>query len=208
MMFQRMLASFSEGKEVHFWFVERFSVEHFLMYLESHSSSKKNFQSVLVMSAPSWELGEKRNVWMEVIKVSPRSYCYGVVNALQGVQQAVKDTRVPRLISLLGQIIHNRHAVEAVVALGVITLHGPDQVDLLEQVTGEPSSHGPWCLASGQNTCQRGLHCIDTICPDVTLTHQLVPTMSRQDCTILYIGKWGHPEPEGVLGDVPGREGG
>ena len=28
-------------------------------------------QSVLVMSAHSWELGEKRNVWMEVIKVSP-----------------------------------------------------------------------------------------------------------------------------------------
>ncbi len=79
------------------------------------------------MSAHSWELGEKRNVWMEVIKVSPRGYCYGVVDALQVVQQAVKDTRVPRPIHILGQIIHNRHAVEALVALGVITLDGPDR---------------------------------------------------------------------------------
>ncbi len=92
------------------------------------------------MSTHSWELEEERNVSMEVIKVSPRGYCYGVVDALQVVQQAVKDTRIPRPIHILGQIIHNYHAVEALVDLGMITLDGPDRVALLEQVTGEPSS--------------------------------------------------------------------
>lgn len=62
---------------------------------------------------------------MEVIKVSPGGYCYGMVDALQVVQQAIKDPHVPRPVHILGQIIRNRHVVEAFTALGVITLDGP-----------------------------------------------------------------------------------
>src|SRR6266568_4271795 len=159
------------------------------------------------MSAHSWELGEKRNVWMEVIKVSPRGYCYGVVDALQVVQQAVKDTRVPRPIHILGQIIHNRHAVEALVALGVITLDGPDRVDLLEQVTGGTvifTAHGVSPLVKARAR-ERGLHCIDATCPDVMVTHDLVRDLVAKGYYILSIGKKGHPEPEGVLGEEPGH---
>ncbi len=49
---------------------------------------------------------------MEVIKISPRGYCYGVVDALQIVRQAAKDPTLPRPIHVVGQIIHNRHAIE------------------------------------------------------------------------------------------------
>lgn len=100
---------------------------------------------------------------MEVIKVSPRGYCYGVVDALQVVQQAVKDTRVPRPIHILGQIIHNRHAVEALVVLGVITLDGPDRVALFEQVTRGTvifTAHDVSPLVKARAR-ERGLHCID-----------------------------------------------
>ncbi len=61
---------------------------------------------------------------MEVIKISPRGYCYGVVDALQVVRQTAKDPGVPRPIYIIGQIVHNRHAIEELTNLGVITLDG------------------------------------------------------------------------------------
>ena len=49
------------------------------------------------------------------------------------------------------------------------------------------------------------MNCIDATCPDVTVTHDLVRNLVEQGYYILYIGKKGHPEPEGVLGEVPGH---
>src|SRR5437879_13117014 len=132
---------------------------------------------------------------MEVIKVSPRGYCYGVVDALQVVQQAIKDPHVPRPVHILGQIIHNRHAVEEFTVLGGITLDGPDRMDLLEQVTGGTvifTAHGVSPLVKARAR-ERGLHCIDATCPDVTVTHQLVATLAQLAYAMLHIGKHRHP---------------
>jgi 4-hydroxy-3-methylbut-2-enyl diphosphate reductase len=143
---------------------------------------------------------------MEVIKISPRGYCYGVVDALQMVRQIAKDPSHPRPVYVIGQIVHNRHAIEELTKLGVITLDGPDRASILEQVeTGTVvfTAHGVSPLVK-QRAQQRGLHCIDATCPDVTVTHDLVRDLVAKDYYILYIGKKGHPEPEGVLGEVPG----
>jgi len=144
---------------------------------------------------------------MEIIRISPRGYCYGVVDALQIVRQAAKNPTLPRPIHILGQIIHNRHAIEELTTLGVITLAGPDRARMLEQVeTGTVifTAHGVSPLVK-QRAQQRGLHCIDATCPDVTVTHDLVRKLVKEGYYILYIGKKGHPEPEGVLGEVPGH---
>ncbi len=144
---------------------------------------------------------------MEVIKISPRGYCYGVVDALQIVRQAAKDPSLPRPIHVVGQIIHNRHAIEELTRMGVLTLDGPDRATILEQVkegTVIFTAHGVSPLVK-QRAQERGLHCIDATCPDVTRTHDLVRDLVAQGCYILYIGKKGHPEPEGVLGEIPGH---
>jgi 4-hydroxy-3-methylbut-2-enyl diphosphate reductase len=144
---------------------------------------------------------------MEVIKISPRGYCYGVVDALQIVRQAAKDPTLPRPIHVVGQIIHNRHAIEELTALGVITLDGPDRATILEQVkkgTVIFTAHGVSPLVK-RRAQERGLHCIDATCPDVTVTHDLVRDLVARGYYILYIGKKGHPEPEGVMGEVPGH---
>ena len=73
---------------------------------------------------------------MEVIKVSPGDYCYGVVDTCQVVQQAIKNPHVPRPIHFLGQIIHNLRAAEALAAPGAIILDGPDRACFLEQAIG------------------------------------------------------------------------
>jgi 4-hydroxy-3-methylbut-2-enyl diphosphate reductase len=144
---------------------------------------------------------------MEVIKISPRGYCYGVVDALQVVRQTAKDPGVPRPIYIIGQIVHNRHAIEELTNLGVITLDGPDRASILEQVTAGTvifTAHGVSPLVK-RRARERGLNCIDATCPDVTVTHDLVRDLVANDYYILYIGKKGHPEPEGVLGEVPGH---
>ena len=144
---------------------------------------------------------------MEVIKISPRGYCYGVVDALQLVRQTAKDPSVPRPIYIIGQIVHNRHAIEELTNLGVITLDGPDRASILEQVTEGTvifTAHGVSPLVK-RRARERGLNCIDATCPDVTVTHDLVRDLVANDYYILYIGKKGHPEPEGVLGEVPGH---
>lgn len=144
---------------------------------------------------------------MDVIKISPRGYCYGVVDALQIVRQAAKDPALPRPIYIIGQIVHNRHAIEELTALGVVTLDGADRESILEQVSSGTvifTAHGVSPLVK-QRARERGLHCIDATCPDVTVTHDLVRKLVDQGYYVLYIGKKGHPEPEGVLGEVPGH---
>ncbi|HWE63394.1 MAG TPA: 4-hydroxy-3-methylbut-2-enyl diphosphate reductase, partial [Chloroflexota bacterium] len=113
---------------------------------------------------------------MRVIKVSPRGYCYGVVDAIQMAKRVARDPEVPRPIYVLGQIVHNRHAVEGLHALGIITLDGPDRMALLEQVAGGTvifTAHGvsPAVKAAAR---ARGLNCVDATCPDVTRTHELI----------------------------------
>ena len=142
---------------------------------------------------------------MEVIKVSPRGYCYGVVDAMELARKAAKDPSIPRPIYIIGLIVHNRFAVEELSALGIITLDGPDRASILEQVTDGTvifTAHGVSPLVK-QRAAERGLRVIDATCPDVTKTHDLVRALVAQGYEIIYIGKKGHPEPEGVLGVAP-----
>jgi 4-hydroxy-3-methylbut-2-enyl diphosphate reductase len=142
---------------------------------------------------------------MDVIKVSPRGYCYGVVDAMEIARKAAKDTTLPRPIYIIGLIVHNRFAVDELTKLGVVTLDGPDRASILEHVregTVIFTAHGVSPLVK-HRAAERGLHVIDATCPDVTKTHDIVRRLTAQGYQILYIGKKGHPEPEGVVGEAP-----
>jgi 4-hydroxy-3-methylbut-2-enyl diphosphate reductase len=142
---------------------------------------------------------------MDVIKVTPRGYCYGVVDAMELARRAAKDPAVPRPIYIIGLIVHNRFAVDELTALGVTTLDGADRAAMIERVNEGTvifTAHGVSPLVK-QRARTRGLHVIDATCPDVTKTHDLVRDLVARDYLILYIGKKGHPEPEGVMGEAP-----
>jgi len=144
---------------------------------------------------------------MEVIKISPRGYCYGVVDALTIARNAAKDTTLPRPIYIIGQIIHNRHSINELSELGILTLDGPNRLEILEQVkegTVIFTAHGV-SPEVRHHAHERGLNCIDATCPDVTKTHDLVKNLTAKGYYILYVGKKGHPEPEGVMGEIPGH---
>lgn len=142
---------------------------------------------------------------MDVIKVTPRGYCYGVVDAMQIARRAAQDPDVPRPIYIIGLIVHNRLAVEELTRLGIITIDGADRATLIEQVregTVIFTAHGV-SPSVKKRAVELGLNVIDATCPDVARTHDLVCKLVAQGYQIIYIGKKGHPEPEGVMGEAP-----
>lgn len=142
---------------------------------------------------------------MDVIKITPRGYCYGVVDAIQMVKQVANDPDAPRPIYILGLIVHNRHIVQELEELGVITLDGENRLALLDQVeqgTVIFTAHGVSPAVKVQ-AIQKGLNVVDATCPDVTKTHDLIRELVGQGYEIVYIGKKGHPEPEGAVGVAP-----
>jgi 4-hydroxy-3-methylbut-2-en-1-yl diphosphate reductase len=144
---------------------------------------------------------------MEVIKISPRGYCYGVVDAMVIARNASLDKSLPRPIYILGMIVHNKHVTDAFEQEGIITLDGQNRKDILEQVdkgTVIFTAHGisPEVRELAK---KKGLVTIDATCPDVTKTHQLIEEKVKEDFQIIYIGKKGHPEPEGAVGVAPGK---
>lgn len=144
---------------------------------------------------------------MRVVKITPRGYCYGVVDAMTLAQRVAADKNVPRPIYILGMIVHNRHVVEWLESEGIITLDGADRLKLLEQVergTVIFTAHGvsPQVKEAAR---RKGLTVFDATCPDVTRTHEVIRERVAEGYEIIYIGKKGHPEPEGAMGQAPGR---
>lgn len=142
---------------------------------------------------------------VEVIKVNPRGYCYGVVDAINLAKKAARDPHIPKPIRILGAIVHNRHAVADLEKYGIISLDGDDREALLDEIDDGTvifTAHGV-SPAVKRKAHAKGLYCIDATCPDVTRTHTLVKDLVSQGYTILYIGKRGHPEPAGVIGEAP-----
>ncbi|TVX98355.1 4-hydroxy-3-methylbut-2-enyl diphosphate reductase [Cohnella terricola] len=144
---------------------------------------------------------------MEVVKISPRGYCYGVVDAMVLAIQTARNLELPRPIHILGMIVHNSHVTEAFKEEGIITLDGPNRLDILEQIergTVIFTAHGvsPEVRARAR---EKGLTVVDATCPDVTKTHDLIREKVDEGYEVVYIGKKKHPEPEGAIGIAPGH---
>jgi 4-hydroxy-3-methylbut-2-enyl diphosphate reductase len=142
---------------------------------------------------------------MEVIKISPRGYCYGVVDAMVMARQAAQNLDLPRPIYILGMIVHNSHVTNSFEDDGIITLDGHNRLDILEKVDSGTvifTAHGvsPEVRKMARD---KGLTTVDATCPDVTKTHDLIQEKVDGGYEVIYIGKKGHPEPEGAVGIAP-----
>lgn len=142
---------------------------------------------------------------MEVIKISPRGYCYGVVDAMVLAKQAAANLDLPRPIFILGMIVHNKHVVDAFDEEGIVTLDGENRLEILKGVdkgTVIFTAHGVSPQVR-QLAKEKGLTVVDATCPDVTRTHDLIREKVAEGYKVVYVGKKGHPEPEGALGVAP-----
>lgn len=143
---------------------------------------------------------------MEVVAIRPRGYCYGVVNALNVVKDAVKD-HPQQKIYVLGIIIHNKFIKEALDRLGVISLYDNNKtkLELLDQISEGVvvfSAHG-----IGQEVVdkaiEKGLIVYNATCRDVIKTQDIVKEYLEKNFDVLYIGKEKHPEAEAMLSINP-----
>ncbi|WP_239614939.1 4-hydroxy-3-methylbut-2-enyl diphosphate reductase [Cohnella mopanensis] len=144
---------------------------------------------------------------MEVVKISPRGYCYGVVDAMVLALQTARNLDLPRPIYILGMIVHNSHVTEAFKEEGIITLDGNDRLEILEQIeqgTVIFTAHGV-SPEVRRRAKEKGLTLVDATCPDVTKTHDLIREKVGDGYEVIYIGKKNHPEPEGAIGIAPGH---
>jgi 4-hydroxy-3-methylbut-2-enyl diphosphate reductase len=144
---------------------------------------------------------------MDVVKISPRGYCYGVVDAMTLAMQTAKNLDLPRPIYILGMIVHNAHVTKFFEQEGIVTLDGSNRLEILEKIdrgTVIFTAHGV-SPEVRRRASEKGLTVVDATCPDVTKTHNLIRDKTAQGYEVIYIGKKGHPEPEGAVGVAPGR---
>ncbi|HYM50300.1 MAG TPA: 4-hydroxy-3-methylbut-2-enyl diphosphate reductase [Candidatus Limnocylindrales bacterium] len=143
---------------------------------------------------------------MQVLKITPRGYCHGVVEAIRAAKQTAKE-RPGEKIAMLGYLVHNTHVTDELQQHGIQLVDADNRLEGLDQVAGGTvifTAHGV-SPAVKERAAARGLSLVDATCSDVVVTHDLVKDLAERGYDIVYIGRRGHPEPEGVLGEAPGR---
>ena len=142
---------------------------------------------------------------MEVLKITPRGYCHGVVDAFRIAKRVREETDGP--VHMLGMLVHNTHATDGLQEQGIALVDPPDRLKGLDQIKNGTvifTAHGVSPQVKARAT-ELGLTAVDATCSDVVRTHELVADLARSGYEVVYIGRKGHPEPEGVIGEAPGR---
>jgi 4-hydroxy-3-methylbut-2-enyl diphosphate reductase len=132
---------------------------------------------------------------MQVLLANPRGFCAGVDRAIDIVERALELFGPP--IYVRHEVVHNRHVVERLRALGAVF------VDELAEVpsgcTVIFSAHGV-SSAVEQEAHGRRLTVFNATCPLVTKVHMEVQRYAREGRDVILIGHAGHPEVEGTMG--------
>jgi 4-hydroxy-3-methylbut-2-enyl diphosphate reductase len=142
---------------------------------------------------------------LEVLKITPRGYCHGVVDAFRIAKRVREETEGP--VHMLGMLVHNTHATDDLQQQGIALVDQPDRLQGLEHIkegTVIFTAHGVSPQVK-QRAVELGLKPVDATCSDVVRTHELVADLARNGYEVVYIGRKGHPEPEGVVGEAPGK---
>lgn len=139
---------------------------------------------------------------MQIIKVTPRGYCKGVVRAIEIAKRTRKEHPNVK-ISILGMLVHNQSIVDALKAYQIDTIDskGKTRLELLDEIDEGIvifTAHGvsDQVIEKAQ---KKGLTIVDATCEYVSLIHRLVKKKLEEGYEIAYIGKKGHPESEAVL---------
>lgn len=140
---------------------------------------------------------------MKTVKITPRGYCHGVVNAINTISNLdTLSTKKP--IYILGMVIHNKQIVNSLSHLDLITLHNDDltRLELLDQIESGTvifTAHGvsPQVYEKAK---QKGLDIIDTTCDDVFKSQDTITEYTNLGYSVIFIGKHTHPESEAAKG--------
>jgi 4-hydroxy-3-methylbut-2-en-1-yl diphosphate reductase len=140
---------------------------------------------------------------VKVLLANPRGFCAGVDRAIEIVERAIELFGPP--IYVRHEVVHNRHVVERLRAMGAVF------VDELHEVPAGGtvifSAHGVSSAVESEARV-RGLTVFDATCPLVTKVHMEVQRYAREGRDVVLIGHAGHPEVEGTMGRFDPSAGG
>ena len=129
---------------------------------------------------------------------TPRGFCAGVDRAIQIVERAIEKFGAP--VYVRHEIVHNRHVVERLKALGAVFVKEldecPDDRPVVFSAHGVPKSVPATARA-------RELLFLDATCPLVSKVHVEAERHHAAGRHIVLIGHAGHPEVVGTMGQLP-----
>jgi 4-hydroxy-3-methylbut-2-enyl diphosphate reductase len=133
-----------------------------------------------------------------VLVASPRSFCAGVVRAIDIVEKLLEKHGPP--VYVRHEIVHNVHVVRDLEARGAVFVKSEDEVPEGQLVV--LSAHG--VAPQVYERCrERGLRIVDAVCPLVSKVHAEARRYAGRGFKIALVGHAGHVEVEGTMGEAP-----
>ena len=135
---------------------------------------------------------------LTVLLATPRGFCAGVDRAIQIVERAIGKYGAP--VYVRHEIVHNRHVVERLRALGAVFVEELDECPLDRPVVF--SAHGVPKSVPAEARARKMLY-LDATCPLVSKVHVEAQRHHEAGREIVLIGHAGHPEVVGTMGQLP-----
>ncbi|HEY2423020.1 MAG TPA: 4-hydroxy-3-methylbut-2-enyl diphosphate reductase [Chthoniobacterales bacterium] len=133
---------------------------------------------------------------MKVILAQHYGVCFGVRDAIKQAEDLARRDE----LTILGELVHNPIAKERLGALGAVegSLDAPSATTKKVMITAHGASNR--AVAQWQ---ERGHEVIDGTCPLVHQAHQTLFELAKAGFHPTVIGKRGHVEVRGLIGDLP-----
>ncbi|MBC7216646.1 MAG: 4-hydroxy-3-methylbut-2-enyl diphosphate reductase [Candidatus Caldatribacterium sp.] len=137
---------------------------------------------------------------MAKVRVAPSlGFCEGVRRAFTLAERALEEENS---VFLLGELIHNRDAVELLLAKGARIALSPE--DIPQGATVVTRSHGtPKSLM--EDLLKRSKKVVDTTCPKVKRVQVLAQQLEAEGYRIVLFGERSHPEVQALLSYLKGE---
>ena len=133
-----------------------------------------------------------------VLVAAPRSFCAGVVRAIDIVEKLLETHGPP--VYVRHQIVHNVHVVRDLEARGAIFVETEQEAP--EGALVVLSAHGV-APQVYRKCADRNLKVIDATCPLVSKVHAEARRYAGRGLTIALVGHAGHEEVVGTMGEAP-----
>jgi 4-hydroxy-3-methylbut-2-en-1-yl diphosphate reductase len=133
-----------------------------------------------------------------VLVASPRSFCAGVVRAIDIVEELLKRHGPP--VYVRHEIVHNVHVVKDLESRGAVFVKSEE--DVPEGALVVLSAHGV-APKVYEKCAERGLQIVDAVCPLVSKVHAEARRYAARGHKIALVGHAGHVEVEGTMGEAP-----
>jgi 4-hydroxy-3-methylbut-2-enyl diphosphate reductase len=133
-----------------------------------------------------------------VLVAAPRSFCAGVVRAIDIVEKLLEQHGPP--VYVRHEIVHNVHVVRDLEARGAVFVESEDEVPEGELIV--LSAHGV-APRVYEKCAERGLQIVDAVCPLVSKVHAEARRYAGRGLKIALVGHAGHVEVEGTMGEAP-----